>query len=204
MLKISKIFLVIPLAATIFLSGCTSPNFPQNTSMNFNSQNQITEITNPAGVIFPKEFFPNQKTFSGDAWKFVNGYFTPTVENAKKADEIVYKCITDQEKFIDNKTKLYNYSEDQLKSEKEYYIDLLNNIESRYSQYHRQYVGYTGKNGHKLVWINFFTMSDAFLPRWKKDIVLPPLPYTSEGTKNYYFFNVLVDLEDESCINFAL
>lgn len=97
----------------------------------------IVEITQPSGVIFPKEFFPNQTTFPGDLWKIVNGYYTPSVEDAKKADEIVYKCITDKEKFIDEKTKLDNYTEDQQQSIRQQ----LNNIESRYLEYHRQYVG---------------------------------------------------------------
>lgn len=100
---------------SIFLYGCSiqssveTPNQPKLVP--------ITKVSNPPGAIFPKESIGNhQKGFEGVGIATI-GLWNPSIEEAKKADQIVKECIANKEKIAEDKIKYY--SEENKAKEKE-------------------------------------------------------------------------------------
>jgi len=154
----------------------------------------VTQITNPDGIIFPKEsanYHPGFDEVTTDLW-------SPTIDDAKKAEQIVQKCISNKDHLVDDMIK--DYPEDQKKHARDYEMENIQNIAKNYADYKRQYVGYNGKNGHKFIWINFLDFPDSddlMLRSWKKGIMS-----VMDGGSG--FFNVLVDIESENCAEFSV
>ncbi len=161
----------------------------------------VIEMKDPNGAIFPKESLPphNFKRFQSVGAPTI-GYWTPSLEEAQKADDLVKRCVVAKEQTIEQKLKDYMGKEKE--SEKAFYLEVLKKIEPVYSEYMRQYIGYLGQNGHKLIWINFFLSDDIKGWDWKKEIIQPPM--TSRRSGYHGFFDVLVDLNDLTCVHFTM
>jgi len=79
-----------------------------------------------------------------------------------------------------------------------YFRQCLPKISAELKGYKRQYFGLLGKNGEKIVWINFFWAGEApVFPRWKQE----PVVVLDGGLS---FFNVKVDLQSKTCFDLKI
>jgi|GEM_PF-2702688 len=193
MQKTTTSTLMVTASMCFFLAGCTPQGTINTTPNQPTQQGTIIETTNPQGVIFSKE---SLKYYPG--FPQAEGLWDPTIADATKADGIVKKCLTDKEQVANDMVKLYPQTQQQ--QGKDFKLGQLKEIDPVYAEYKRQYVGYNGKDGHKLIWINFFLIPDAdevFGNTWKKEIF-------SVMDGGSAFFDVLVDLDSESCLDFSI
>jgi hypothetical protein len=164
----------------------------------------VIEVSDPEGVIFSREsllFMGFKEGITHDPDFETTSFWDPSIDDVKKADDIVKRCLSDKEKILEDKFK--DWKGNDPGKAKEIDLEILNKIEPVYKDYRRQYIGYIGEeSNHKFVWINFFLPEVQFAERWKKNII--NAPETEVRTSYHGYFDVLVDLEDDSCSRFRL
>lgn len=184
--------IIYSLAYFILLSGCKPEE--KNTFTFDQNKKEIMELEKPSGVIFSKQSLEYYPSFPQG-----KSLWSATKEDAQKADSITEACIDNKEKTIETMLKNYfNDNEERKKQMTSYYNQKFKNIKTRYPDYYRQYLGYIDEEtSHKLIWINFFIPDEYLLKDWKNSIIA-----VNDGGD--YFFNVLVDIEDNKCLNFSI
>ncbi|MGB4773589.1 MAG: hypothetical protein WBP45_00315 [Daejeonella sp.] len=146
----------------------------------------ITEIKDPVGVIFPKNEPTNRPGLES-----AQGSWSPSIEDVKKADELVLKYISEPQQL----------SEDIKGWEPKYriffYRKITETFKEDYPKYKRQYFGYLKKDtDHKLIFLNFLKPHYFYHNRiWKKQ-------YLSgrDNDGDEVFWGILVDLEEGKCL----
>lgn len=129
------------------------------------------EMTAMKGIIFSESMLDWDSLYCIIPFEVI-GRWTPTKEDARKAEKVVKEYIANENR------KIY----------------------ARWEQYYRQYVGIIDNSGKHLIWINYFTESDVncednFLCYWQETVIT-----VCDG--GHYFFNVVVDLHAEKCIEY--
>lgn len=158
----------------------------------------IIEIINPSGVIFTKEALM-YNPFIGIGIETTDSW-TPSIDDAKKTDQIVKKCISNKEKIAIDIVKFY--PEQKREEEKKFYVGILEKIEPIYFDYKRQYRGFIAKNGHKLMAVNFFLPDEENLKMWKRSLIMRP--QTSVRSSYHGIFEAFVDMDNQDCLYFSL
>lgn len=109
--------------------------------------------------------FPASHKAAKDIYPKATGRFTPTPAEAKRAADIVREKLQQ----MNNKT--------------------LKSLRNNWDFYGKQYVGFIGENGKKIIWINFFWPEDELKANLTKQII----QVEDGGT---YYWNVKVNLSN--------
>lgn len=107
--------------------------------------------------------FPATYKAGKNIYPEATGRFTPTAAEARRAEEVVRKKLQQ----INNKTLI--------------------SLRDNWNFYYRQYVGFIGENGKKIIWINFLWPDDEHERNLAKQII-----EVEDGGTHYW--NVKADI----------